>query len=104
MKEDLKSFCLAIVLSLIVIFISNRLLFNKETPVLEQQNNIEVEAVENKTEEATIKTEDIAVEDVLAMSPRIEIDNNSVNGSIRVKGVRIDNLTLKKYKQTLETN
>jgi YidC/Oxa1 family membrane protein insertase len=41
-------------------------------------------------------------EQALAMSPRIPIDTPSLEGSIALKGGRIDDLVLKKYRETVE--
>ena len=41
-------------------------------------------------------------EEALAQSPRIAIDTPSVKGSIALKGGRIDDLTLKDYRETVE--
>src|SRR4029453_13724511 len=41
-------------------------------------------------------------EEALAKSPRIAIDTPSLNGSIALTGGRIDDLTLKDYRETVE--
>jgi len=38
----------------------------------------------------------------IAQSPRIAIDSGTLHGSIALKGARFDDLTLRKYKETLE--
>ena len=43
-------------------------------------------------------------EEALAQSPRIAIDTPSLKGSIALKGGRIDDLTLKDYRETVERN
>ncbi|HXG79800.1 MAG TPA: membrane protein insertase YidC [Methyloceanibacter sp.] len=43
-------------------------------------------------------------EQALAQSPRIEIDTPSLKGSIALKGGRIDDLTLKDYRETVDPN
>jgi YidC/Oxa1 family membrane protein insertase len=43
-------------------------------------------------------------EEALAKSPRIAIDTPSLKGSIALKGGRIDDLTLKDYRETVEPN
>ncbi len=101
MKEDLKSFYLAVILSLGIIFITNQLFFKNKTsqevlPSVEEVN-VATKAVENVSENEVMK-----VDEALSSSPRIDIENGDVKGSIRIKGARIDYLTLKKYKQTLE--
>ena len=41
-------------------------------------------------------------EEALAQSPRVKIDTPSLEGSIALKGGRIDDLVLKKYRETVE--
>ena len=41
-------------------------------------------------------------EEALAQSPRVAIDTPSLKGSIALKGGRIDDLTLKDYRETVE--
>ena len=41
-------------------------------------------------------------EEAVALSPRIAIDTPSLKGSIALKGARIDDLTLKDYRETVE--
>jgi YidC/Oxa1 family membrane protein insertase len=44
----------------------------------------------------------IAREKVIAQSPRVEIDTPSVKGSIALKGARLDDLALVKYRETVD--
>ena len=99
MKEDLKSFYLAVILSLAIIFVTNQLFFKKKAP--EQLQQV-VETVVVETEDNLSEKEAVKVEDALSSSARVDIENDDVRGSLRVKGAIIDYLTLKKYKQTLE--
>lgn len=103
MKDDLKSFYTAVLLSLAIIFLTNYI-FGKKQPTPEPQ--AQQVQVQNIKAEKTPEKEDkiaapLAVDDVLQSSKRIEIDNASLRGSIRTAGARIDNLRLRKYKQTL---
>ncbi len=41
-------------------------------------------------------------EAALAQSPRVAIDTKSIAGSIALKGARIDDVSLKNYRQTVE--
>ena len=105
MKDDLKSFYAAVLLSLAIIFVTNHFFFNKKDEAQKAQQpqvtveNVQEEAVAEVTEE---KEEKLSAEDILKSSPRVDIKNNVLNGSIRIAGARIDNLFLTKYKQTLE--
>ena len=106
MKEETKGLYLAIVLSTIAILIINwvwpstpKTISQETAPTVEQsaQNN------EQKSDAkiAPSKTV-ISIEEALKKDTRIEINNDKLSGSIRVKGARFDNLNLTKYKQTLE--
>lgn len=106
MKEEVKNLYIAIMLSVLVIFGVNYFFPTpKETP----QNDIivtpEVESTETiVTNENLTEEKILSVDDVLANRENITIQNTDLNGSIRVKGARFDNLLLTKYKQTLEEN
>jgi YidC/Oxa1 family membrane protein insertase len=42
--------------------------------------------------------------DALAQSPRVRIDNGAVHGSVALKGGRIDDVTLARYRETVDPN
>jgi YidC/Oxa1 family membrane protein insertase len=42
--------------------------------------------------------------DALATSPRVRIDNGAIHGSISLKGSRIDDVTLQRYRETVDPN
>ncbi len=42
--------------------------------------------------------------DALAVSPRVRIDNGAIHGSIALKGSRIDDVTLQRYRETIDPN
>lgn len=107
MKDDLKSFYTAVLLSLAIVFFSNYLFFNKK------QQNTETEAQQApiQTAETAVENEkDIVVEntlstdEILQQSKRVDVQNKVLNGSIRIAGNRIDNLQLTKYKQALDAD
>src|SRR5262245_46091212 len=47
-------------------------------------------------------TQTMSREGALAASPRVRIDTPSVTGSIALKGARIDDLSLVKYRETVD--
>jgi YidC/Oxa1 family membrane protein insertase len=53
---------------------------------------------------AAAPTPDHAREAVIAASPRVAIDTARLNGSIDLKGARIDNLSLEQYRETIDPN
>lgn len=103
MSDDLKSFCTAVILSVLVVLGVNYF-FPKEKPA--QTAAVE----ETNVEDATVSAEnDVTVQEtyedtaqVLKQDERLPIENSALNGSIRLKGARFDNLSLSKYKQTLD--
>ncbi len=107
MKDELKSFYAAVLLSLAVIFMCNHFFADRkpapQTPV-EQQPAATAQAPLKTEPSETPQTAALPVEEVLQSSSRIQLSNGSLKGSIRVAGSRIDNLWLKKYKQTLDAN
>ena len=107
MKEETKGLYLAIVLSTIAVLIVNWIW--PSTPQTPDQKSVSVveQPIQEKeqvsdTVKTSTKTRVIPVEEALKKDERIEIDNDKLSGSIRIKGARFDNLNLTKYKQTLE--
>jgi len=110
MHEEMKGLFLAIVLSIAVIFITNRL-FPGQT--VSTQNAVVVENApapatplpqENLITADTKELMDapLSSETVIKEDTRINIKNAALKGSVRLKGARLDNLLLAKYKQTLD--
>ncbi|MFV0625758.1 MAG: membrane protein insertase YidC [Alphaproteobacteria bacterium] len=104
MKEEVKGLYLAVILSVGIIFATN-FLFPKKTPqVAEKATQIENEV---KTEKAHIEasqsqsSKTLSVAQALDTDSRVSFENEAVKGTIRLKGARIDNLYLKKYKENL---
>ena len=105
MKDELKSFYAAVLLSLAVIFVCNFFFAGRkpaQQAVVEPQPAVSTENTAITKQSSAPQTANASVEEVLQSSPRIFLSNNSLQGSIRIAGNRIDNLWLKKYKQTLE--
>lgn len=105
MSEDLKSFYTAVILSLLVVLGVNYF-FPKEKPA--QTTAIEQTISDNEitvTEDNdTAQTIYVSAEEALKKDKRLPIKNDVLEGSIRLKGARIDNLSLTKYKQSIETD
>lgn len=102
MNDDLKSLFTAILLSAVVVFGVNYF-FPKEnsTPVQAEQPVAQTPIAEQEDDKGSqIVYAD--AKDVIAQDYRLPIKNTVLNGSIRLKGARFDNLFLSKYKQTLE--
>ena len=110
MKDDLKSFYTAVLLSLAVVFIFDYFFVDhRKTPSSTEPTIAATEPSAQQTL-ATASLEEQPTEQflttaqILPSSPRIDINNDALQGSIRIMGSRIDNLWLKKYKQTLDTD
>jgi len=124
MDENNRNFILAIVLSMVVLF-SWQFFFVPETPPEEQQQtqaqseqgppapSAGSEAQQPSTTPQPGASSAPQPEgsptgqtraQALAASPRIKIDTPSVRGSIALKGARIDDLTLKDYRVTVDPN
>lgn len=106
MKEEMKGLYLAVILSLVIIFVTNSLFPKKQIPA--QVETPVVEAVKPKAVKPVEQIVDtdipLAVEDVVKQDARVQIKNASLAGSIRLKGARFDEILLEKYKETLDAD
>jgi len=108
MKDDFKSLTLAVFLSFLAIYSVNHFFgLNKSAivakPVVKVENTASPAAKDSRIEmkiDAPQK-ELKATEDVLKESPRINLHNSALSGSIRLIGARFDNLYLQKYNTEL---
>ena len=108
MKEDTKGLYLAIILSLVIIFVTNMIFPSSPTPAANQEA-VAVPAAETAqsprqdSTSAPVMAEEtvIGIDEALKQNPRVLLKNNAVSGSIRVLGARFDDIMLDKYKQTL---
>jgi YidC/Oxa1 family membrane protein insertase len=114
MDENNRNFILAIILSIGVLFAWQQFFVPKDTgaPPAEQQQQVEhgppqpqpggepASGVAPQPGGAAAAT--LTRAEALAASPRIAIDTPSLKGSIALKGGRIDDLTLKDYRETVE--
>lgn len=103
MKEDLKGLYTAIILSAVVVLGVNYF-FPKPvatTPVAEETV---ITPAEEVAEQEPAETPLLSVEEALTQDARLNLKNEVIKGSVRLKGARFDNLELLKYKETLEDN
>ena len=118
MDENNRNFILAIVLSMAVLF-SWQFFFVPQTPPVDQQaqqtqgsNEFEPPSPSSAGDTPRPSAGNapqpegsptgITRKEALAASPRIAIETPSVHGSISLKGARLDDLTLKDYRVTVE--
>lgn len=114
MKEEVKGLYLAIILSVAIIFATNFLFPSHKASKNEEAAKATSEITQNveseKTEKAatapseTVAQNAVSLEDALKDDKRLSFDNGAIRGTIRLKGARIDNLYLKKYKENLSPN
>ncbi|MBQ8481895.1 MAG: membrane protein insertase YidC [Alphaproteobacteria bacterium] len=105
MSDDLKSFCTAVILSVFVVLGVNYF-FPKENPeqiTTGEETKAEETAISADTDE-TAQVIYTNADEVLQQDERLPLKNEVLEGSIRLKGARFDNLSLLKYKQTLDVN
>ena len=108
MNEDYRGLYAAIFLSAFVVLGVNYF-FPKpvnQTPVAEEVVITSETAAteENKSESAAEEAKPVDVATVVAQDARLPIKNDVLKGSIRLKGARFDNLSLSKYKETLDAD
>lgn len=103
MKDDTRSLIVAVLLSFLAIYAVNQF-FGLNTPKNTQvQQQIEVAKQQIQAESVQASDEVLPVKKLedtqtaLAQDKRIAFHNDSVRGSIRLKGSRFDNLYLQKY-------
>lgn len=114
MREEMRGLFLAIVLSIVAIFITNRVFPGKTVPAAAPAVTEEAPLPQTPLPQEKIKADELiaaadtaeimASAEAVRQDSRIYIKNASLTGSIRVKGARFDNLLLEKYKQTLEND
>lgn len=105
MNQELKNLYMAVILSVFIIIVYNKYYEDKlpktpetvqETAAVSDSKIVVPEVTVNKPE----KEERAALKEI--HEARITVKNNKLIGSIRKKGARIDDLTLVKYKETIE--
>ena len=104
MKEEVGGLYAAVILSIAVIFATNWL-FPKKATVAQKMTTPSVEATLSTKDEASsasVSETPLSVQDAINSDKRIKIANDALDGSIRLKGARFDELYLSKYKQTLD--
>jgi YidC/Oxa1 family membrane protein insertase len=94
-KEDNRNFILALALSFIVIIAWN---FFYGIPQMSKQK----EAAQQAQPSAPVAAAPESREAALARSPRVIIDTPSIAGSIALAGGRIDDVSLKRYRETVD--
>lgn len=108
MKEDVKGLYLAVLLSALAMFLVNRYLGSNvqpqpDRPAIETAD-VDTVAQHNNQNIKKATEKELSVADALSQDSRVDIANDVIRGSIRLKGARFDNIRLTKYKQTLEEN
>ncbi len=107
MQEETKRLYIAIIVALFSMFFINMLFPSKKVQPETPAPELKTEAPVQNLKQEKISDENLAelpknIEDILPQDARININNDVLSGSIRLKGARFDNLTLKKYTVTLE--
>ena len=107
MKDEFKSLSLAVLLSFIAIYSVNYFFgINKHSALNEYATKFEqaVNELESKSEEEVTGAQSIGDIDEATEDKRLKFNNNTISGSIRLKGARFDELLLNKYNVSLDEN
>lgn len=102
MKDETKSLYLAIILSIGIIYAVNYFLPVSQNPQqlpLPEKSVVEVDKVKTDNNLKPVSTREMLVQ-----SPRVPIQTPALSGSLRLKGLRFDDLNLSRYKQTLASD
>lgn len=102
----MKGLYIAVILSLVIIFVTNSLFPKKHVAAPTEKPAVEAVApkAEKPVEQPIVEDIPLKIEEVVKQDSRVQIQNASLAGSIRLKGARFDELLLEKYKQTLEAD
>ncbi|HJD60632.1 MAG TPA: membrane protein insertase YidC [Rickettsia endosymbiont of Columbicola hoogstraali] len=103
MNNNIVNLVAAIVLSLGIIFGWQYFIVKPQQQKQQQQIALQKAKDLKKKESAQLDATPVIVREV-SRAPRIKIDSNALSGSISLKGLRFDDLILKKYKQDLSEN
>ncbi len=109
-----RNLILAIILSVGVLFIWSFFFEAPEQEMLYEEiesgdvsevnsNELDMEAIDEIERSLGIAENDnIGLDEALSLDKRVKIETNSIIGSINLKGLRIDDIVLKKYNETQE--
>lgn len=98
--EDMRNLILFAVLSLCVWLLYDTYVIKPKRDMLELQKKEYAKAIEKKPDALNMKVLDL--EEALAQSPRVAFKNNDIEGSLALKGGRIDDVKLLHYFKALD--
>ena len=103
-KDDQRNLILALVLCFGLFMLYNMFVLEPQQKQAEQQRNV---AQQNQVEQATSATPSIrpraeVVQAELSSNQRVVINAPAIDGSINLKGSRIDDVSLKNFYETIQ--
>jgi len=104
MKEDFRGLYAAIILSALVMLGVNYFFPKpiKQTPTAETVTIVPEQTADKDMSAETSEVQPLTKEEAVGQDVRLPIKNKVLNGSIRLKGSRFDDISLLKYKETIE--
>lgn len=106
MKEDFRGLYAAIILSALVMLGVNYFFPKpvKQTTATETVTIMPEQNADNNMSAETSEVRLLTKEEAVGQDVRLPIKNKVLSGSIRLKGSRLDDLSLLKYRETIESN
>lgn len=104
MKEDFRGLYAAIILSALVMLGVNYFFPKpiKQAPTAETVTIVPEQTADKDMSAETSEVQPLTKEEAVGQDVRLPIKNKVLNGSIRLKGSRFDDISLLKYKETIE--
>jgi YidC/Oxa1 family membrane protein insertase len=100
--EDMRNMFIFLVLAALVFFSYDAFVLKPQAAAVKAQQAEKMKNIANELAAMPAPEVPLTRSEALAETPRIQIDNGRIKGSIALKGARLDDLALEEYYNTLE--